>query len=201
MDYLTFMRHAAKICSSPHLTDKVDRYKILKGVFHHENGSLICTDAHRLYVAKDKHSRTDNAVITPKGKVLEGKFPDVSRIIPDKSNARQEIAVNVNELLQGVDMAYSTGKLMDDLEGKVIVRFENGKMYFKHPMLSVKHEVGFSFESKMSFNAKYLLDALKMFKADKNETVTFYYFGSMRPLLIENGNLDLLALILPVRIY
>lgn len=198
IDYKTFMRHAAKVCSSSHLVEEIDRYKILKGVLHHENGSLICTDAHRLYIAKNMHSRTDKAVITPKGKVLEGNYPNVDRIVPDKLNANQEIEVVVRDLLKGVDIIHSVAKLNDGLE-KVLVRFEDGRLFHKHPVLSANYEIGFSFQYPMTFNAEYLLDALKLFKAAKCEFVNLYYYGSMRPLIIENESSDLLALILPVR--
>lgn len=192
IDYETFIKHAEKVTKTAPETRPV-----LKGVFHKEDGSAIVTDAHRLYVAKDVHSRGKDTVLSPDGEVIEGKYPDVSRIIP--SDYRQTLEVDVRELIKTIDCVYSPAKLLDE---KVIIKFEGNTIQSHMPTYyKAKIQVPFTFEEPVSFNAKYLLDALKLFKSVGIEKARIGFNGRMRPLAIENNDNSLLAIILPVRTY
>lgn len=192
IDYETFIKHAEKVTKTAPETRPV-----LKGVFHKEDGSAIVTDAHRLYVAKDVHSRGKDTVLSPEGDAIEGKYPDVTRIIP--SDFRQTIEADVRELSKAIDCIYSPAKLLDE---KVIIKFEDSTIQSHMPIYyKAKIQVPFTFEEPVSFNAKYLLDALKLFRAVGIEKVRIGFNGRMRPLAIENNDNSLLAIIMPVRTY
>jgi DNA polymerase III sliding clamp (beta) subunit (PCNA family) len=183
---------------------------ILSGVKHLQNGDAICTDSHRLYLAKGVHDRTDGAVLTQAGKSVDGNYPDVSRIIPDYTNAKQTLNLEVNELLKVADIIANVGSIAE----KAIV--EGTKKESKHPTLEFKEDViryvnfqcninysfyPIRFEELICADAVYVLDAMKLFKAVGCQTVTLHFHGSMRPFTFTNENEDLTALILPVRKY
>lgn len=192
IDYKTFIKHAEKVTKTAPETRPV-----LKGVFHKEDGSAIVTDSHRLYIAKDVHSRGKGTVLSPGGEVIEGKYPDVTRIIP--SDFRQTIEADVRELSKAIDCIYSPAKLLDE---NVIIKFEDNTIQSHMPTYyKAKIQVPFAFEEPVSFNAKYLLDALKLFRAVGIEKARIGFNGRMRPLAIENGDSSLVAIIMPVRTY
>jgi DNA polymerase III sliding clamp (beta) subunit (PCNA family) len=189
IDYETFIKHAAKVTKTAPETRPV-----LRGVFHKEDGSAIVTDSHRLYVAKDVHSRGKGTVLSPDGEVIEGKYPDVTRIIP--SDYRQTIEVDVRGLIKAIDCIYSPAKLLAE---KVIIKFEDNTIQSHMPTYyKAKIQIPFRFEEHVSFNAKYLLDALKLFRAVGIEKAKIGFNGRIRPLAIENNDSSLLAIILPV---
>lgn len=205
ISYELFMKHADKVCKNASATRPV-----LSGVKHIENGDAVCTDSHRLYVAKAIHSRTDGAVITSSGKNVEGNYPDVSRIIPDASYAKQTIQIEVAELLKAADMIASVGGLA---EKEIVKGTENQPkppaLDFKEDRISyykVHCKIHYSvnpiqFEEPLSANAFYVLDAMKLFKAAGCKTVTLNFFGKMRPFTFTNEEEDLLVLVLPIRKY
>lgn len=195
LDYKTFMSHAKKVCNSPHLKGKEGRFKNLIGILHEKDGSLICTDAHRLYIGKNLHGKKERVVITPNGEVLGEDFPDVSRLIPNKLNANQMIKVDVKSFVELLDMTQAIAKLTDTST----VQFAGNQLVFQSVDIKVRHEIPFQLEEKTAFNVFYLFDAFNLFKAAKLNEVAFYYYGKLRPLLIGNEDDSLLALVLPVR--
>jgi DNA polymerase III sliding clamp (beta) subunit (PCNA family) len=197
IDYKTFMAHAAKVCGSAHLK-LTDKHKMLRGVKHFESGNAVATDAHRLYFAQAIHDRNDSAVITPKGKVLEGDYPDVSRLIPDSGNAKQELEIDVGEMLKGADIIASLGKIIEPVPS---IKLQENELYFYSVEMKIRYFLDVKFEESLWLNAQYLLDAMKLFKAAKCQKAIFRYYGRVRPITLTNDEESLLALILPIRKY
>ncbi|MDR7237159.1 DNA polymerase III sliding clamp (beta) subunit (PCNA family) [Neobacillus drentensis] len=178
---------------------------ILSGVKHAENGDLLCTDSHRLYVAKGVHDRTDGAVLTPAGKNVDGNFPDVSRLIPDSSYAKQSLEIEVSELFRAADMIASIGSITEKevksdkppaLEFKEdIIRYNNFQCQINYSFYPLR------FEEYICANAIYLLEAMKLLKAAGCQIVTLNFYGKMRPFTLTNEDESLLVLILPIRKY
>ncbi|MFJ5716579.1 hypothetical protein [Neobacillus sp. NPDC093127] len=204
LTYETFMKHAEKVCKSPSAGVR----PMLSGVKHKENGDLICTDSHRLYVAKELHSRDDGAVITPRGKIVDGNYPDVSRLIPDPLYAKQSLEIELNELFRAADMIAAVGGIAQ----KSMV--EGTKAEYKPPALDfIEDAIGYTnfavkisysfyplrFEEPICSNAVYVPDAVKLLKAAGCETITIRFYGSMRPFTLTNEDENLLVLILPIR--
>jgi hypothetical protein len=203
--YEVFMKHADKVCKNAS-----EVRPILSGVKHMENSDLFCTDSHRLYLAKGAHYRTDGAVLTPKGKPVDGNFPDVSRLIPDPSYAKQSLEIEVSELLRAADIIASVGgqaekSMVEGTKDKPkppTLEFEEDMVFYLNFAIAIKYSFpNLRFKENICANAIYLLDAMKLFKAVGCQTVTLNFYGKMRPFTLTNEDESLLALILPIKKY
>ncbi|MBX9971731.1 DNA polymerase III subunit beta [Cytobacillus firmus] len=136
-------------------------------------------------------------------RLLEGNYPDTSRLIP--SDSKTDVVVNTKEFLQAIDRASLLAK-----EGRNnVVKFstiddgvieissntpEIGKVVEEVQSKSVEGE-----ELKISFSAKFMMDALKALEGSE---ITISFTGAMRPFIIKPLNDEsILQLILPVRTY
>lgn len=136
-------------------------------------------------------------------RLLEGNYPDTSRLIPDESKTL--VTVNGRSLLQAIDRA----SLLAKEERNNIVRFstDEGKII---EISSNSPEVGHveeivealsidGEELKISFSAKYMMDALR---AIDGQDIEIQFTGAMRPFILKSvGDDAILQLILPVRTY
>jgi DNA polymerase III subunit beta len=136
-------------------------------------------------------------------RLLEGNYPDTSRLIPTEN--KTSVTVNGRSLLQAIDRA----SLLAREERNNIVRFstDEGKVI---EISSNSPEVGNVEEMveainvtgddlKISFSAKYMMDALR---AIDGQDVEIQFTGAMRPFILKLVNDDsILQLILPVRTY
>ncbi|MBM7662209.1 DNA polymerase-3 subunit beta [Bacillus mesophilus] len=136
-------------------------------------------------------------------RLLDGNYPDTSRLIPTES--KTDIFLNGKEFLQAIDRASLLAR-----EGRNnVVKFstlENGLV----EVSSDSPEIGKVTEElqsekidgeelKISFSAKFMMDALK---AIDGTEVKISFTGAMRPFFIQPVNDDkTLQLILPVRTY
>lgn len=136
-------------------------------------------------------------------RLLEGNYPDTSRLIP--SEHKTSIVINGRKLLQAIDRASLLAreernnivKFSAD-EGKVIEISSNspevGKVEETIDAIEVTGD-----EIKISFSAKYMMDALR---AIDGQDIAIQFTGAMRPFILKSANDDtILQLILPVRTY
>lgn len=136
-------------------------------------------------------------------RLLEGKYPNTAKLIP--TDNKTKVKINTKEFLQAVDRASLLAR-----EGKNnVVKFttmeqnmieitsytpEIGKVVEKVKSLSIEGE-----EIKISFSAKYMIDALR---AIDGSEATIYFTGTMRPFVIKTDQDEtILQLILPVRTF
>lgn len=186
--YKDFMKHAEVVTRSPAIVDR----QILKGVKHLEDGSLAVTDSHRLYIATDMHGRTDGAVLDTKGKVIEGNYPEVKRLVP-YHEPEQEITVKLKDLITTADIIYSViGK-----EGYHVIDLREDSISYQVEDISINIKQEVTFKVPLSLNVKYLLDALKLLKSTGCDEITIKFYSRMRPILFEAENVQ--AIIVPVR--
>ncbi|KUP09973.1 DNA polymerase III subunit beta [Bacillus coahuilensis m2-6] len=136
-------------------------------------------------------------------RLLEGNYPDTSRLIPTEKKTELELVTK--DFLQAIDRASLLARegrnnvvKLSTLEagsievssnspeiGKVVEEIQSGK---------VEGE-----ELKISFSAKYMMDALKVLEGPE---ISVQFTGAMRPFVIRPVNDDtILQLILPVRTY
>lgn len=200
--YVTFMKHAEKVSKSA----PVGR-PILKGVYHKSDGSLTITDSHRLYFAKNAHSNEVESVVNPKtGKAIEeGTYPETSRLLPLKSDAKFTARLSVKEASD----AFAALQKVGDINGKgnAIIDVkpnDDRELIFSvnNSVMSAEYKAGNIIDGnldKLTFNASYMNDALSMFKAVGVSDIEFRYYGAMRPFTISTEGDDLLALLLPIR--
>ncbi|WP_182201669.1 DNA polymerase III subunit beta [Paraliobacillus salinarum] len=136
-------------------------------------------------------------------RLLDGNYPETSRLIPDQS--KTVIYAKTKELLQAIDRASLLAKENRNNVVKLQTK-ENDQL----EITSNTPEVGEVVEDlstdsidgeelKISFSAKYVIDALKIIEEEK---VKIEFTGAMRPFIIRPmDNEHILQLILPVRTY
>ncbi|WP_088810111.1 MULTISPECIES: DNA polymerase III subunit beta [Listeria] len=139
-------------------------------------------------------------------RLLEGSYPDTSRLIP--TDTKSELVINAKAFLQAIDRA---SLLARENRNNVIklTTLENGQVEISSnsPEVGNVSEKLFSHsftgeELKISFNGKYMMDALRAFEGDD---IQISFAGTMRPFVLrprdaENPN-EILQLITPVRTY
>ena len=136
-------------------------------------------------------------------RLLEGNYPDTSRLIPSES--KTDIVLHTKEFLRAIDRASllaregknNVVKLMT-LQDQLIEISSNtpevGKVVEEMKGISMDGE-----ELKISFSAKYMMDALRAIEGNE---IKITFTGAMRPFVLYPINDDsTLQLILPVRTY
>ncbi|MCM3006571.1 DNA polymerase III subunit beta [Priestia koreensis] len=136
-------------------------------------------------------------------RLLDGNYPDTSRLIPSES--KTDMTLNVKEFLQAIDRASLLAKegrnnvvKLSTLEEGIVEISSNspeiGKVIEEVQSQSIDGE-----DLKISFSAKYMLDALKALEGTE---IKVSFTGAMRPFIIRTPEDDsMLQLILPVRTY
>lgn len=150
---------------------------------------------------------TDNQILFRLGRIsfytrlLDGTYPDTSKIIPQQY--KSELVVDTKLFLDAIDRAY----LLSREEKTNIVRLQTladgsleigssladlGKMTEQLEVVSFTGEA-----LKISFNSKYMLDALKTVES---EQLKIGFTGAMSPIIVQpSEESHLLHLILPYR--
>ncbi|MGM0843334.1 MAG: DNA polymerase III subunit beta [Bacillota bacterium] len=136
-------------------------------------------------------------------RLLEGNYPDTSRLIPNES--KTELTITTKDFLQAIDRASLLARegrnnvvKLSTVESGVIEISSNtpeiGKVIEQVQSQSIEGE-----ELKISFSAKYMMDALKALEGTE---IHIDFTGAMRPFVIKPLHDDsILQLILPVRTY
>lgn len=136
-------------------------------------------------------------------RLLEGTYPDTTRIIPQGS--KTEITVSTKEFLQSIERASllsregksNVVKLVTLSDGSVEITSNAPEIGKVTDILMPKAMNGE--ELKISFNAKYMIDALRAIDSTEIKTS---FSGPMSPFVIRPTDHDwMLHLILPVRTY
>ena len=196
-EYETFMRHAKRVTKS----EAAEGRQVLKGVKHFEDGSLAVTDSHRLYLIKDIHDKGDT-LLTPDGKKLEGNYPEIHRLIPDSFET--SMTINVVEMLKGAEIMLTANSVADVDNApmhwdKDVLRMEIPETIAARYELPEDHTLETS--EALSSNAKYWVDALKLFKAFKYTEVELRITSRLRPFTLTSPDGKLLALLMPIRTF
>lgn len=136
-------------------------------------------------------------------RLLEGNYPDTSRLIPEEFKTM--VTINGKSLLQAIDRA----SLLAREDRNNVVRFETlenqtVEISSNSPEIGkVEEQIqveGLDGEAlKISFSAKYMMEALR---AIDGQDVVIEFTGAMRPFILRSVADDaILQLILPVRTY
>ncbi|SDZ95449.1 DNA polymerase-3 subunit beta [Thalassobacillus cyri] len=136
-------------------------------------------------------------------RLLDGNYPETSRLIPDES--KTVVTMDAKELLQSIDRASLLARENRNNVVRLITKGGNQiEINGNSPEVGdvveeVNAETIEGEELKISFSAKYMMDALKAVGSDQ---VKVEFTGAMRPFLIRaTDNNQVLQLILPVRTY
>ncbi len=134
-------------------------------------------------------------------RILDGVYPDTSKIIPQ--TFKTELVLHTKSLTDAIDRAYLLSReektnivrLMTQEDGSIEVSSSSSELGRVTEQLSVHRFDGEPL--KISFNSKYMLDALKVIDSD---FIHIGFTGAMSPIIIRpNGQTNALHLILPYR--
>ncbi|PWZ67165.1 DNA polymerase III subunit beta [Staphylococcus pseudintermedius] len=135
-------------------------------------------------------------------RLLEGHYPDTSRLFPE--NYEIKLGLNNSDFYHAIDRA----SLLAREGGNNVIKLSTGDTQIE--LSSTSPEIGTVKEEvtandveggnlKISFNSKYVMDALK---AIDNEEVEVEFFGTMKPFILKPKDDDTVTqLILPIRTY
>lgn len=135
-------------------------------------------------------------------RLLEGHYPDTSRLFPE--NYEIKLGLNNSDFYHAIDRA----SLLAREGGNNVIKLSTGDTQIE--LSSTSPEIGTVKEEvtandveggnlKISFNSKYMMDALK---AIDNEGVEVEFFGTMKPFILKPKDDDTVTqLILPIRTY
>lgn len=136
-------------------------------------------------------------------RLLEGNYPDTTRLIPTESKTM--FTVTTKDLLHSIDRASLLARENRNNVVKLTTIDNNELEISSHTpeignvVEEVMTENLEGEELKISFSAKFMMDALKAIEAPE---VTIQFSGAMRPFVIRPVNDDsILQLIVPVRTY
>ncbi|HGP3675890.1 TPA: DNA polymerase III subunit beta [Bacillus pacificus] len=137
-------------------------------------------------------------------RLIEGKYPNISSLIPNKFQT--VINIDRQRMLQGVDRSsllaseWANNNVNLEIVNESTIKVSSnasqiGKIYETQQVDAIHGEK----QLHISFDGRFMVDALR---AIKEETVTLSFSGSMRPILIEAGAQSAAVhLISPVRAY
>lgn len=134
--------------------------------------------------------------------LLNGTYPNTSNFIPESFEL--EVEANLNELYNMIDraalltQAKEKNNIMLTIENNMLIinssSQEIGKVEEKMDVNVLKGK-----EIRISFSAKYMMEALKSFES---ENVKLCFNGQIKPIIIEKvDSKDLTQLILPIMTY
>lgn len=135
-------------------------------------------------------------------RLLEGHYPDTSRLFPE--NYEIKLALDNSDFYHAIDRA----SLLAREGGNNVIKLSAGDEQVE--LSSTSPEIGTVKEEvtaneveggnlKISFNSKYMMDALK---AIDNDEVEVEFFGTMKPFILKPKDDDSVTqLILPIRTY
>ncbi|MEH6941258.1 DNA polymerase III subunit beta [Bacillus sp. JJ722] len=135
-------------------------------------------------------------------RLLEGNYPDTSRLIPSES--KTDITVNTKDFLQSIVRASLLGEGKNNIVklstiGQSGVEISSNIPEIGKVVEEVQAESISGEELKISFNAKFMMDALRALEGSE---IRINFTGAMRPFVIRPQHDDsMLQLILPVRTY
>ena len=137
-------------------------------------------------------------------RLLEGSYPDVTRLIP--ADYASKLVINRKELLQAIDriaiLQANTIKFEVSNE-KEFARISINQKELGKAKETILYSQFEGEEVNLSFNPEYMTGALKAIDSDE---VIITFNGAMRPFLVipkqeEQSSVEELQLILPVRTY
>lgn len=192
LTYETFMKHADKVTKTAS-----ENRPVLKGVFHHQDGSLVVTDSRRLYkVFGIDHDKNPNSIYTPAGKKIDKPYPNTDRLVQIPENS-ESFTFETKEMLQAVDVVTCAPTALGETP---IIRFKEHEMVCQFNGFDrAFYKLPANFKERFVLNGQFLLDALKLLKAAKCKEFSLLFTGRLRPIFLVADNITIL--IMPIRIY
>jgi DNA polymerase-3 subunit beta len=134
-------------------------------------------------------------------RILDGTYPDTSKLIPQ--TFQTEITINTKKFTDAIDRAYLLSredktnivKMIMQEDKSIEISSSSSELGKVTEIIETTHITGDLL--KISFNSKYMLDALKVLDT---EFIKLGFTGAMSPIIIQpDEGINLLQLILPYR--
>jgi DNA polymerase III sliding clamp (beta) subunit (PCNA family) len=167
---------------------------------------VIATDSHRLIRIHHNEEVKDNYLHHYKEELTKDvaviSYPQVDRLFPETRDAQVKTTINVAEWLEahtlGMEAAKEhKNKVIHLKENEFTVNFPNTEPNFEDIAFRYSLDSDTGIE-EVHYNCEYMLQALKMFKKMKIQTVTLYFYGKVRPMLLVSENVEMI--LMPVRL-
>ncbi|PFX90240.1 DNA polymerase III subunit beta [Bacillus mycoides] len=166
---------------------------------------LMNSNSNLVYIyLSESHIIFKFGTITLYSRLIEGKYPNISGLIPNESQT--VINIDRKKILQGVDRSsllaseWANNNVNLEIIDECTIQISSnasqiGKISETQQIDAIHGEK----QLNISFDGRYMVDTLKAIKEDR---VTLSFGGSMRPILIEAGEQSAAVyLISPVRTY
>ena len=130
-------------------------------------------------------------------------FPQTERLIPQKDYASASGPVDVKEMYEAADGAQVVAAQNEKIikqsvriqvsENKIYVPdvvkgFETGEFTYR-----LDNPIPVPFPEEMHFDGKYLTQVFKTFKQYKEKNVDMYFYGTLRPLYLVAGAVEIIV--------
>ncbi|MBP1994595.1 DNA polymerase III subunit beta [Paenibacillus eucommiae] len=134
-------------------------------------------------------------------RILDGTYPDTSKLIPE--SFQTDLVVPTKELADAIDRAYLLSredktnivKMIMHEDESLEISSSSSELGKVTEQIKLKHIAGELL--RISFNSKYMLDALKVMDSDH---IRIGFTGAMHPIIIKpEEDTSILQLILPYR--
>lgn len=194
-------------------TTKSEAFPILQGVHYSADGSVVCTNRHVLLRIGGVHHFTEAFTSHAKtGAVIDGVFPDTSRIIPQKLPTQITLVdtprlSGIKDAIARVKVALETAKLsgdktyvawLDSSAAGVKLTVNNAEANVSYSAMITADQFGPY--ADITFNAEYLLNALNVFKDAGSQRVIIGITGAMSPIVLRDEENEIDAIVLPYRV-
>lgn len=135
-------------------------------------------------------------------RLINGTYPNTSNLMPTEANLI--ITANLNEFYSVIDRA---SILTSDKDKNIVtLETEGDTLILKSSSLEIgrveekmKVKKNNKDDIRISFSAKYMMEALKSFNSDE---ININYVGEVKPIILKNKDDDSLTqLVLPIRTY
>ncbi|MFD2704677.1 hypothetical protein [Salibacterium lacus] len=200
ISYANFMKHAEKVTKSAGNTRP-----ILQAAYHSEEGYVAVTDSHRLYIAENVYEGGEKAENPKTGDLVDGKYPDVTRIIPGEQSAQGMVEIKeVKGVAKAVKIIQQAATAPPHLSEKFTPKSKALARIFSHENnVYVATEKSCGIEAKLFIgktnksldedfniyvNAEYLAQSFDVFKDAGIPAVTFRSHGNLSPFVIKGEN-------------
>ncbi|OFD42257.1 DNA polymerase III subunit beta [Bacillus mycoides] len=166
---------------------------------------LMNSNSNLVYIyLSESHIIFKFGTITLYSRLIEGKYPNISGLIPNESQT--VIHIDRKQILQGVDRSSllasewaNNNVNLEIIDASTIQISSNASQIGKISETQQIDAIQGEKQLNISFDGRYMVDILKAIKEDR---VTLSFGGSMRPILIEAGEQSAAVyLISPVRTY
>ncbi|MDM5193844.1 DNA polymerase III subunit beta [Bacillus hominis] len=166
---------------------------------------LINSNSEFVYIyLSESHIIFKFGTTTLYSRLIEGKYPNISALIPNESQT--VINIDRKQILQGVDRSSllasewaNNNVNLEIIDESTIQISSNASQIGKISETQQIDAIHGEKQLNISFDGRFMVDALKAIKED---IVTLSFSGSMRPILIEAGEQSAAVyLISPVRTY